>query len=97
MALSGEADLTTVAGLSEALAGWISDGARYLTVDVSGLRFADSASVRALVLAARALKDRGGSLMLVRPQPAVAAVLALMGADQAITVRGGARADPEGT
>ena len=50
MALSGEADLTSAAALSEALAAQVSGGARHLTVDVSGLRFADSASVRALVL-----------------------------------------------
>jgi anti-anti-sigma factor len=75
MTLAGEADLTSAAALGEALAAQLS-GARQLTVDLSGLRFADSASVRALVLAGRALAGRGGGLVLLRPQPAVARVLA---------------------
>src|SRR5690349_16449826 len=60
-------------------------GARHLTVDVCGLRFADTASVRALLLAALTLKDQGGFLVLLGPQPALRQVLALLGADQAIT------------
>ena len=87
MTLSGEADLTSVTELSDALTAQISRGARHLTVDLSGLRFADSASVRALVLAGRTLKERGGSLVLVRPQQAVARMLTLMGVDQLLTVR----------
>ena len=87
--LSGEADLTTVAGLSDALAAQVSGGTRHLTVDVSGLRYADSASIRALVLAGRALRERGGVMELLRPQPMVARALSLMGVDQVITVLGG--------
>jgi anti-sigma B factor antagonist len=96
--LSGEADLTTVARLSEVLTNQISGGAQQLTVDASGLRFADSASIRALALAGRTLKDRHGVLRLLHPLPAVARALSLMGVDQVITVLAveGARAEPEG-
>ena len=87
--LSGEADLTTVGGLSDVLTTQVSGGTRHLTVDASGLRFADSASIRALALAGRTLKDRGGVLELLRPQPTVARALSLMGVDQVITVLGG--------
>ena len=97
MTLSGEADLVSVAALSEALTAQVAGGARQLTVDIAGLSFADSASVRALVLAGRTLAERGGSLVLLRPQSAVARVLTLMGVDQAITVRGGTESEPEGT
>ena len=67
------------------------------TVDLSGLRFADSSVIRALVLAGRTLKDRGGGLELARPQPVVARALSLLGVDQAIEILGGTgtRADPE--
>ena len=58
--LSGEADLSTAAELSEALARQVSSGSQHLTVDITGLTFADSASVRTLVLAGRAMKNRGG-------------------------------------
>ena len=54
MALAGEADLTNAAALGETLGAQVSGGARHLIVDLSGLRFADSASVRPLVLAGRA-------------------------------------------
>lgn len=86
--LAGEADLTSVAELSQALTAQISGGARHLTVDLSRLRFADSAAIRALVLAGRAFKDPAGTLELVRPQPAVARALGLLGVDQMFTVRG---------
>ena len=56
--LSGEADLSTAAELSEVLTRQVSSGSQYLTVDISELSFAGSASVRTLVLAGRAMKDR---------------------------------------
>ena len=95
--LSGEADITTMAELSEALTAQLASGARHLTVDLSGLRFADSAVIRELVMADRKLKDRGGGLELANPQPAVARALSLLGVDQVIEVRDGtnARADSE--
>ena len=97
LSLSGEADITSAAGLSDALAAQLATGAPHLTVDLSGLRFADSAVIRTLVLADRTLKDRGGGLELVRPQPAVARAMSLLGVDQVIDVRDGtsARAEPE--
>ena len=95
--LSGEADITTVAELSETLTAQLASATRHLTVDLSGLRFADSSVIRALVLAGRTLKDRGGGLKLAQPQPVVARALSLLGVDQAIEIRDGtsAGADPE--
>ena len=97
LTLSGEADLTTAAELSEALTAQLDSGAPRLTVDVSRLWFADSAAIRALVMAGRTLKDRGGGLDLVNPQPAVARALSLLGVDQMIEVRDAtsAPAEPE--
>jgi anti-anti-sigma factor len=85
--LSGEADYTCLARLNAVLDGQLSGGTRWLTVDVSGLRFADTASIRALILAAKALRQRRGSLVLVNPRQPVARVLALLGADQMVTIR----------
>lgn len=93
--LSGEADLTCVGQLSALLSAQLSKGARHLTIDVSELRFADSASVRALVLTARTLRERGGSLILLRPRQPVARSLALLGADQMFTIRGETHGGPE--
>ena len=92
--LSGEADVTTVAELSEALTARLASGARHLTVDLSGLRFADSAVIRELVMADRKPKDRGGRLELANPQSAVARALSLLGVDQVIEIRDGRTPEP---
>ena len=87
MRLSGEADLSTLGQLRDALSDQISGGARQLTIDLSGLRFADSSSIRALTDAHLALRAQGGTLELVDPQPNVARILVLLGIDQVLTVR----------
>jgi anti-sigma B factor antagonist len=85
--LTGEADSTTVQLLREVLAEQLETGARLLTVDASGLSFLDSASMRVLVLAARALRGRHGRLVFARPQPVVARLLEITGADRLLDAR----------
>jgi anti-anti-sigma factor len=87
VALSGEADATTAAELRETLATQLDTGARLVTVDASGLSFLDSASLRVLILAARALRGRHGTLVFTRPQPLVARLLEITGADRLLDVR----------
>jgi anti-anti-sigma factor len=87
VALSGEADATTATELRETLATQLRTGARLLTVDASGLKFLDSASLRVLILAARALKGRHGRLVFARPQPLVARLLEITGADRLLEVQ----------
>ena len=95
--LSGEADITTVKQLEDALDAQITAGARILTVDLSELRFADSATIGALVRAARTLKASGGRLDLTNPSPAVAQMLALLGIVESMTERGGETGPGPGT
>jgi anti-anti-sigma regulatory factor len=52
-------------------------------------------SVRVLMLAARTLKERGGAVVLLRPQRPVARLLGLLGADQMIMVRADAEVTPK--
>jgi anti-anti-sigma factor len=85
--LSGEADATNIALLRDMLATQLESGARWVTVDASGLSFLDSASLRVLVLAARALHGRHGRLVFARPQPLVARLLEITGADKLLDVR----------
>ena len=85
--LSGEADTSVADQLSDALSAQISGDTRHLTVDLSGLRFADSAAIRTLMDAHLALKGQGGVLELADPQPLVARTLRLLGIDQVIPVR----------
>jgi anti-sigma B factor antagonist len=91
--LSGEADLSTLGQLRDALNEQISGGARQLIIDLSGLRFADSGSIRALTDAHLALKAQGGTLELVHPQQNVTRILVLLGIDQVLTIR--LRPDPD--
>ncbi len=90
--LSGEADLSVAGQLGDALNGQISGGARHLTVDLSGLRFADSAAIRTLIEAHLALDRLGGTLELAGLRPEVARTLSLLGVDQVIPVH--PQADP---
>ena len=87
VALSGEADLTTTEMLREVLATQLGTGARLVTVDASELSFLDSASLRVLVLAARALQARHGTLVFACPQPLVARLLEITGADRLLDVQ----------
>ena len=66
--LSGETDLVSVARLSALISGATLE----LTLDAPGLSFADTASIRTLMLAARTLKERGGRLVLLHPRRSVA-------------------------
>ncbi|MGH3170933.1 MAG: STAS domain-containing protein [Trebonia sp.] len=87
--LSGEADLTTLAQLEETLNAQISAGARILRLEMSGLRFADSATIAALARAGRSLDARGGRLELLNPRLALIRVLTLLGADKMLVLRTG--------
>lgn len=83
----GGRDSRAVADPRETLATQLGTGARLLTVDASGLKFLDSASLRVLILAARALKGRHGRLVFARPQPLVARLLEITGADRLLEVQ----------
>jgi anti-sigma B factor antagonist len=87
MKLSGECDLTTAGQLSDALTAQLASGVPQLTIDLSALRFADSATFRVLIEACRAFQDAGGTVELLDPQPAVAQAIQLLGIDQVLTIR----------
>jgi anti-anti-sigma factor len=93
--LSGEADITNVAELSELITGQLADERQHLTVDVAGLDFADTAAIRVLLVAARRLRQHGGDLVLLRPQRALARVLEILGAEEVVAIRGNAEPEPE--
>jgi anti-anti-sigma factor len=73
--LAGEADQASHALLAEVLDAQLSGQAAHLTIDVSGLRCADSSFVTALAAAAVVLKHRGGNLTLMHPQQSVLRML----------------------
>ena len=84
--LSGSVDVTNLADLSEVLAGPRVSQTAHLRIDASGLSVADSMAARALALTAKVLRERGGGMVLVRPQQSLARVLELTGADRVMTI-----------
>ena len=86
--VSGEVDLTNADELSELVTGQLADGTLHLTIDVGGLDFADTAGIRVFLLAAKTLRQRGGGLVLLRPQRTLARVLEILGAEEVLLVRG---------
>jgi anti-anti-sigma factor len=92
--LCGEVDITNAAELSELVTGQLADGTLHLTVDVGRLDFADTAGIRVFLLAAKTLRQRGGDLVLLRPQRTLARVLEILGAEEVATIRKGTGATP---
>ena len=84
--LTGECDLSTGRQLRDVLTSEVSQGAERLIVDLSALAFMDSTGMQVLLSARSLLAVRGGSLVLVAPQPVVARILELTGASQLIPV-----------
>src|ERR1043165_2589614 len=87
--LTGELDITAADELSELVTGQLTEQTLHLTIDVSGLDFGDTSAIRVFVLAARTLRERGGDLVLLRPQRALARVLEILGAGEVMTIRTG--------
>lgn len=86
VALDGELDLLTVQRAQEVLCDQVEAGARRLVADLSGLRFIGTLGTRLLLDVQALLMAQGGSIALARPQPQVARLLQLTGADQRIPV-----------
>jgi len=93
--LSGVADISTITQLSGVITSQLSEITRQLMIDASGLRFADSAAVALLLLVARTLKGQGGTMVLIRPQPAVARAVTLADPGQIILIQGRTPRTPE--
>jgi anti-anti-sigma factor len=89
LVLAGEADLTSITRLDEALTAHVSGQTARLTIDATNLRFADSASVRSLATAARKARTRAGSVTLINPQPPVVRMLDLLCVDEIFATEDG--------
>lgn len=84
--VAGECDLNTGRQLRDVLTSEVSRGVRRLILDLSRLTFMDSTGMQVLLSIHTVLTVRGGTLALVSPQPLVARILELTGADQVIPI-----------
>ena len=88
VALSGAADLRSAAGLGEVLSSQVSGDSIRLTIEASGLSFIDSTAARLLIMTAKVLKERGGTLTVANPQPSVRKTLEMLGLHDLIAIQG---------
>ncbi|MFI0357766.1 STAS domain-containing protein [Actinomadura sp. 9N407] len=83
---TGELDLYTAPRLQTALAGLLREQLDRIVVDLSGVEFCDSTGMNVLLSAMKRLKERGGTLELAAPRPAVKRILQVTGLDTVFIV-----------
>jgi anti-sigma B factor antagonist len=81
--ITGDIDMSTVAGLRERLFG-LADGGQSLIVDLNQVTFIDSTGLGVLIGAARRAAGRGATLHAVCDQPQTRKLLWLTGVDRRI-------------
>lgn len=86
--LSGEVDLSTVAGLERRLDEVIGASAEVVLLDLRGVTFLDSSGLRLMLRLDARQREHGGRLVLVRGGRRVARVLELTGADERLELIG---------
>lgn len=84
--LAGEADIVSSSTLHSVLEAETRKRPSLLVIEMSGLRYMDSASLQAIVRANLALGAGGGRLALVSPHDNVAKVLQMTEVDQLVPV-----------
>src|SRR5215469_7061863 len=80
MRLSGELDYRSYSGLVDRLQSLLHEtDLPRICVDVNGLQLCDSSGLACLVMAWKVARERGGSLVLLRPSGEAARMLSLLG------------------
>ena len=85
--LVGRLDGVTSATHEAALREVLLTGASQLEIDLASLDYISSAGLRVLLMAAKSLKAKGGTVALIAPKPAVLEVLHLSGFDKLFAIR----------
>jgi anti-sigma B factor antagonist len=79
LTLRGELDQSTTETLRTAIDDLITDGARFIVLDLADVSFLDSTGLRAILAAAQTLRDRDGRLTCEGLSGAAGRVLELTG------------------
>jgi len=78
LVLNGELDMETVVQMQEAV-GKVKE--HTLEIDLSGVSFVDSTGLKSLLDISNEWRQKGGRMLVLRPQPDVAEVMRLVGLD----------------
>jgi anti-sigma B factor antagonist len=84
--LAGELDMATAAQLRDELLRLCSDGAKMVTVDMTGLVFIDSTGLSVLISALKDLRQQGGDMALRSPTPGTRKVLEITGLTEVFAI-----------
>lgn len=86
MAIAGEIDLYTAPRLQAEFTRLLENGPARIVIDMSGVEFCDSTGMNVLLSALKRLRERGGTLEVAAPRPAVRKILQVTGLDSVFTV-----------
>jgi anti-anti-sigma factor len=75
----GRVDGHTVDDFEAAVRKELAGGARWLAFDLAGVPYLNSAGLRVLLIALKAVRPEGGGAVLARPQPQVLEILEISG------------------
>lgn len=85
--VDGELDLYTAPRLQNALATLLrGTSPERVVIDMSGVEFCDSTGMNVLLAGLKRLKEKGGTLELAAPRPAVRRILEVTGLDTVFSV-----------
>ena len=84
--LSGRMDIEGVGQIEIKFAGMCAAPRMAIVVDMSGVPYMSSIGIRALLINAKAVRQRGGKFVLLNPDTNVKKVLVSSGIDQLITI-----------
>ena len=86
MAITGEIDLYTAPRLQAEFTRLLENGPDRIVIDMSGVEFCDSTGMNVLLSALKRMRERGGSMFLCAPRPAVRKILQVTGLDSVFVV-----------
>jgi len=79
LAPQGRVDAHTVDDFEAAVRKELAGGARWLAMDMAGVPYMNSAGLRVLLIALKAVRPLEGGVVLARPQPQVLEILEISG------------------
>ena len=84
--VTGRVDASTYTQLDAKLQEYIDSGRRHLVVEMDATEFLSSAGARVLIEAQKALRAKGGRLVIAQPSTQVREVIALAGLDAVLPI-----------
>ena len=86
LAVRGEVDVATAPRLREHVVDAVSNGYRYIVLDLDGVEFLDSTGLGVLVGALKRVRTHEGELHFVCTQPRILKVFDITGLDRVLSI-----------